>query len=181
MPSPFLGLRKPPLARRRSSRADARQLPLSRLRNGPCLSEIGSEEFAQPLSGTTHRLLYQTHHHHHNAPADSAGSDLTNDRADIEAACPGHTGTGSTANQRADDLGTHAAANNAGDRIAECPKIILLQRGTGDIAAYSTRDQLNDQTDNSTPHLWAPSLGSPFARFRLAQYTIGKKGNRTAG
>src|SRR5215469_11422133 len=91
MPSPFLGLRKPPLARRRSSRADARQLPLSRLRKDPVRPRSAPKSLPSRSGGTTHRLLYQTHDHHQNAPADSAGSDLTDDRADIEAACPGHT------------------------------------------------------------------------------------------
>src|SRR5215472_6854420 len=65
------------------------------------------------------------------------------------------------AEQCPDDLRAHTAANDPRDRIADSAQIILLQRRAGDVSAHRTRDQLDDQPDDSTPHCWLLPIGSP--------------------
>src|SRR6516164_8761574 len=90
-----------------------------------------------------HGLFDQTYDHHQDAAADAAGNDLTDNRADIEAACR-RFGTRSAAQQRADDLSSHTTTDHAGNRVADRPEVILLECRAGDVAADSTRDQLDD-------------------------------------
>jgi len=105
---------------------------------------------------TAHGLFDQSHDHHQDAAADPAGSDLTDNRADIKATSPRSGSFRSATEERTDDLRPDAAADNPGDRIADGAEILLLQRRAGNVAAYSARDQLDDQTDDSAPHYTAP-------------------------
>jgi len=79
-----------------------------------------------------HGLLYQPDYHHHDAAADTAGNDLTDDRADVQAARSSHGGSLSAAtHQRAYDLRSHSAADDADNRVADGSEVILLQCRAG--------------------------------------------------
>jgi hypothetical protein len=62
-------------------------------------------------------LLDQPYDHHQNAPAYTAGSDLTDNRADIKASASSHIC--SAAEELTYDLCAHAATDDAGNRIAD--------------------------------------------------------------
>src|ERR1700761_1406745 len=100
-----------------------------------------------------HRLFDQTDDHHQDAAAGSAGNDLPENRADIEATSPGCGSFRPTPEKRTNNLCADAAANDTSDRIADSSQIILLQCRAADIAADATSDQLDDQTDDSPPHV----------------------------
>src|SRR5712692_10190217 len=88
-----------------------------------------------------HGLLYQPDDDHQDAAADTAGSDLTDDRADIQAAGSSHRSSLSAAtHQRAYDLCSDPAADHADNRVADGSEVILLQCRAGNVAAHGARD-----------------------------------------
>ena len=66
---------------------------------------------------SAHGLFNQAYDDHQNAPADAAGSDLTDNRGDIKASAPGHICSASE--ELPDNLRSHAAPDDAGDRVAD--------------------------------------------------------------
>ena len=107
---------------------------------------------------TAHGLLYESDDHHQNSPADPAGSDLTDNRADIEAACSSRGDPFSaTAHERTDDLCSYPRQSG---RRSSCQLsrgyIVSLRRQQ----RYHRRRQrsVNNQTDDSAPHLGLPPL-----------------------
>src|SRR5437773_1517996 len=66
---------------------------------------------------TTHGLLDEPYDHHQDAPAYTAGSDLADDGADIKASSSRHIR--SAAEELAYDLRSHAATDDAGDRVTD--------------------------------------------------------------
>jgi hypothetical protein len=65
---------------------------------------------------SAHGLLDQPYDHHQDASADTAGSDLADDRADIKTSTSGHI---CTAEELPDNLRSHAAPDDPGDRVAD--------------------------------------------------------------
>src|SRR6516162_1210276 len=134
----------------------------------------GSPGWSGDFLPAAHSLLDQPHDHHQDASADPAGDDLADNRTDIEAACSGRGGSGSraAAQERPDDLCSHAPADHAGDRVADSPEVVLLQRRASNVAAHAAGDQLNDQTDDSAPHVKLPPLARLPARLSGALHAL---------
>ena len=72
-----------------------------------------------PLGGllSAHGLLDQPYDHHQDTPAYTAGSDLTDNRADIKASASRHIR--SAGEELTYDLCSHAATDDACDRVAD--------------------------------------------------------------
>jgi hypothetical protein len=68
---------------------------------------------------SAHGLLDQSYDYHQDASADTAGSDLADNGADIKASASGHIR--SAAEELTYDLCSHAATDDAGDRVADSP------------------------------------------------------------
>jgi hypothetical protein len=96
----------------------------------------------------THRLLYEPDNNHQDAPASTAGDDLSNDRANVEPTSGGSTCSRSGAGPEdgTDDLRTNAAANHTCDAVADHSEVELLQQRSSDVAACCSRDKLDYQT-----------------------------------
>jgi hypothetical protein len=93
---------------------------------------------------TAHSLFDQPNDRHQNAAADPAGSDLTDNRSNIEITRPNSSSSGTAAEERTDDLRPDAAADDPGDSVADGSQVILLQRRAGDVAANASCDELDN-------------------------------------
>jgi hypothetical protein len=78
-----------------------------------------------------------------NGAGNATTGHLADDAADIR-----RRGTiGKQRNQHTEDLSPDAAADSSRDGVSKGPKIDILGRAGGDIAAHGTADDLDDQID----------------------------------
>src|SRR5262245_18012788 len=94
-----------------------------------------------------HHALHQPGDDREDRAAGTAADDLTDERPDIEAAAAG-CGL-DRRNKGLQQLPASDAADRTGDGVADTAEIVVLQCRPGGVATDHSRDELNDQIDDS--------------------------------
>src|SRR5262245_35009902 len=87
-----------------------------------------------------HHVLDHADDDHDDDPANPAACDVAKYRAHAAGGC-----RRSSAHHRVENLAADSAADDAGNRIAECTEAVLLEQRAADVASYRAGNELHDQ------------------------------------
>src|SRR5262245_35269631 len=91
---------------------------------------------------TRHQVLYEPGDDGEDRATRAASDQLADNGIDVQATAPC---AGKHRDQRLQDLAPADTADRAGDRVAERAEIVVLESGTGTVAADDSRNELDDQ------------------------------------